>query len=72
MGQGMAAVLALILLPLVIALGSVLSITGNGATIADLITALTVVAIGGGGFYGLMHFIHTLEGPESDKHAKRA
>ncbi|HTJ46997.1 MAG TPA: hypothetical protein VL463_33065 [Kofleriaceae bacterium] len=66
----MAAVLALILLPLVIALGSVVSITGGG--LEDLITALTVVAIGGGGFYGLMHFIHTLEGPEADKHAKRA
>jgi hypothetical protein len=72
MGQGMAAVMALILLPLIIALGSVVSITGGGAAIADVITAVMVVAMGGGAFYGLLHLIHTMEGPEQDKHAKRA
>ena len=67
----MAAVLALILLPLVMALGSVISIASSGAgvPIAEIITALTVVAMGGGAFYGLLHMIHTLEGPEHDKHA---
>lgn len=71
MSQRMAAVLALIMLPLVIALGSVISIVGAGAPIAEILTALTVIALGVGGFYGLLHFIHTQEGPEPDKHATR-
>ncbi len=59
----MAAVLALILLPLVIALGSVVSITNAGP--AEVITALSMIALGGGAFYGLMHFIVSLEGPDA-------
>ena len=55
--------MALILLPLLIALGSVVSIMHAGP--AEVITALSVIALGGGAFYGLMHFVHTLEGPEA-------
>ena len=59
----MAAVMALILLPLLIALGSVVSIAHAGP--AEVITALTVIVLGGGAFYGLMHFVHSLEGPDA-------
>ena len=59
----MAAVMALILLPLLIALGSVVEISHAG--LAEVLTMLTVVALGGGAFYGLMHFVHTLEGPDA-------
>ena len=59
----MAAVLALVLLPLIIALGAVVSIAHTGP--AEVITALSVIALGTGGFYGLIHFVHSLEGPEA-------
>jgi hypothetical protein len=59
--------MALILLPLLIAFGSVVSITNAGP--AEVITALSVLALGGGAFYGLMHFVHSLEGTG---HGKRA
>jgi hypothetical protein len=58
----MAAVLALIMLPLAAALGSVVSITHTG--LADFLTMLTVVALGGGALYGLLRFIPSMEEPE--------
>ena len=58
----MAAVLALVMLPLIAALASVVSIAHAGP--AEVITALTVVGLGAGAFYGLLHFVHSMEEPE--------
>jgi hypothetical protein len=57
----MAVVLALILLPLVIGLGAVISIVGAGAPLAEVITATCFIALATGAFIGLMRLMARLE-----------
>ena len=61
----MAVVMALILLPTLIAAGSLLSIMGSTPSLAELLTGGFVLLLAGGAFYGLVHFIHTLEGADA-------
>lgn len=59
----MAVVLALILLPLLIGVGSIVSIVGTGAPLAELLTALVVIAMAAGAFVGLVRLMAVLEEP---------
>jgi hypothetical protein len=65
----MAAVLTLILLPTLIALGSILS--GLGAGLDELLITAFVSALFIGAFYGTVRLVADLEGPEPDaKHTR--
>jgi hypothetical protein len=58
----MAAVLALILLPLVIAFGAVVEIANGG--LAEFLTALTFAGLSAGALYGMLRLMQSIDGPE--------
>ena len=58
----MAAVLALILLPLVIALGAVVEVANGGA--AEIVTALAFAGLSAGALYGMLRLMQSIDGPE--------
>jgi hypothetical protein len=62
--SGMAVLLALILLPLIIGLGSMVSVVGWNAPLDEILIMLFVLALAVGVFYGMVRLMDRLEEPE--------
>jgi hypothetical protein len=58
----MAAVLALVLLPLVIALGAVVEVANGG--LAEILTALAFAGLSAGALVGMLRLMQSIDGPE--------
>jgi len=60
----MAAVMALIFVPLLATFGVLMTVTGHDHSIVSMVAMLSFIALGVGMLYGTLKFIKNLEPPE--------